>query len=56
MFNLFFYKILHFWNYILLTTPTEESSENQDEEVSLDNLKEEEITSSEEADKESTNN
>ncbi len=40
----------------ITTTPTEESSENQDEEVSLDNLKEEEITSSEEADKESTNN
>ena len=40
----------------IATTPTEESSENQDEEVSLDNLKEEEITSSEEADKESTNN
>ena len=37
-------------------TPTEESSENQDEEVSLDNLKEEEITNSEEADKETTNN
>jgi len=36
-------------------TPTEESSENQDEEVSLDNLKEEEITNSEEADKETTN-
>ena len=40
----------------IATTPTEESSENQDEEVSLDNLKEEEITSSEEADNESTNN
>ena len=40
----------------ITTTPTEESSENQDEEVSLDNLKEEEITNSEEADKESTNN
>jgi DNA-directed RNA polymerase subunit omega len=40
----------------ITTTPTEESSENQDEEVSLDNLKEEEITSSEEADKETTNN
>jgi len=40
----------------IATKPTEESSENQDEEVSLDNLKEEEITSSEEADKESTNN
>jgi DNA-directed RNA polymerase subunit omega len=40
----------------ITTTPTEESSENQDEEVSLDNLKEEEITNSEEADKETTNN
>ncbi|MBT92050.1 MAG: DNA-directed RNA polymerase subunit omega [Candidatus Pelagibacter sp.] len=40
----------------IATTPTEESSENQDEEVSLDNLKEEEITSSEESDNESTNN
>ena len=40
----------------IATTPTEESSENQDEEVSLDNLKEEEITNSEEADKETTNN
>ena len=40
----------------IATTPTEESSENQDEEVSLDNLKEQEITSSEEADNESTNN
>ena len=40
----------------IATTPTEESSENQDEEVSLDNLKEKEITSSEEADNESTNN
>ena len=39
----------------IATTPTEESSENQDEEVSLDNLKEKEITSSEEADNESTN-
>ena len=39
----------------IATTPTEESSENQDEEVSLDNLKEEEITNSEEADKETTN-
>ena len=38
------------------TTPTEESSEDQDEEVSLDNLKEKEITSSEETDNESTNN
>ena len=40
----------------IATTPTEESSENQDEEVSLDNLKEKEIKSSEEADNESTNN
>ena len=44
----------------IATTPTEgsseESSEDQDEEVSLDNLKEKEITSSEEADNESTNN
>ena len=40
----------------IATTPTEESSENQDEEVSLDNLKEKEITSSEETDNESTNN
>ena len=40
----------------IATTPTEESSENQNEEVSLDNLKEKEITSSEEADNESTNN
>ena len=40
----------------IATTPTEESSENQDEEVSLDNLKEKEITSSKEADNESTNN
>ena len=40
----------------IATKPTEESSENQDEEVSLDNLKEEEITSSEESDNESTNN
>ena len=40
----------------IATTPTEETSENQDEEVSLDKLKEEEITSSEEADNESTNN
>ena len=39
-----------------ISTDTEESSENQDEEVSLDNLKEKEITSSEEADNESTNN
>ena len=38
------------------TTPTEESSEDQDEEVSLDKLKEEEVTSSEEADNDSTNN
>ena len=40
----------------ITTTPTEESSEDQEEEVSLDNLKEEEVTSSEEADKDSTNN
>ena len=40
----------------IATTPTEESSENQDEEVSLDNLKEKEITSSEKEDNESTNN
>ena len=40
----------------ITTTPTEESSENQDEEVSLDNLKEKEITSSEEVDNESANN
>ena len=40
----------------IATTPTEESSENQDEEVSLDNLKEEEISSSEAAENESTNN
>ena len=35
---------------------SEESSEDQDEEVSLDKLKEEEATSSEEADNDSTNN
>ena len=41
----------------IATTPTEESSEDQDEEVSLDNLKEEEeVASSEETDKNSTNN
>ena len=40
----------------ITTTPTEETSEDQEEEVSLDNLKEEEVTSSEEADKDSTNN
>ena len=40
----------------IATTPTEESSEDQDEEVSLDKLKEEEVASSEEADNESTNN
>ena len=40
----------------IATTPTEESLENQDEEVSLDSLKEKEITSSEEVDNESTNN
>ena len=39
----------------IATTPTEESSEGQDEEVSLDKLKEE-VVSSEEADKDSTNN
>ena len=39
----------------IATTPTEESSEYQDEEVSLDKLKEE-VASSEEADNESTNN
>ena len=40
----------------ITTTPTEETSEDQEEEVSLDNLKEEEVTSSEEADKDSINN
>ena len=39
----------------IATTPTEESSEDQDEEVSLDKLKEE-VASSEEADNKSTNN
>ena len=39
----------------IATTPTEESSEDQDKEVSLDKLKEE-VASSEEADNESTNN
>ena len=39
----------------IATTPTEESSEDQDEEVSLDKLKEE-IVSSEEAENDSTNN
>ena len=39
----------------IATTPTEESSKDQDEEVSLDNLKEK-VASSEEADNESTNN
>ena len=39
----------------IATTPTEESSEDQDEEVSLDKLKEE-VANSEEADNETTNN
>ena len=39
----------------IATTPTEESSEDQDEEVSLDKLKEE-VISSEEAENDSTNN
>ena len=39
----------------IATTPTEESSEDQDEEVSLDKLKEEAV-SSEEAENDSTNN
>ena len=39
----------------IATTPTEESSEDKDKEVSLDKLKEE-VVSSEEADKDSTNN
>ena len=39
----------------IATTPTEESSEDQDKEVSLDKLKEE-VASSEEADNKSTNN
>ena len=39
----------------IATTPTEESSEDQDEEVSLDKLKEE-VASSEEAENDSTNN
>ena len=40
----------------IATTSTEESSEDQNEEVSLDNLKEKEVTSSEETDNETTNN
>ena len=39
----------------IATTPTEESSEDQDKEVSLDKLKEE-VVSSEEAENDSTNN
>ena len=39
----------------IATTPTEESSEDQDKEVSLDKLKEE-VISSEEAENDSTNN
>ena len=39
----------------IATTPTEESSEDQDKEVSLDKLKEE-VASSEEAENDSTNN
>ena len=40
----------------IATTSTEESSEDQNEEVSLDNLKEKEVTSSEKVDNEPTNN
>ena len=40
----------------ITTTSTEESSEDQNEEVSLDNLKEKEVTSSEKVDNEPTNN
>ena len=43
-------------NQSITTKPTEESVEDQNEEVSLDNIKEEEITSSEETDNDSTNN
>ena len=43
-------------NQTITTKPTEEPVVDENEEVSLDNLKEEEATKSEEIDTESTNN